>query len=150
MSSLKNQLDALIASAMKAKDNVRLETLKLIKHEFVKKEKDGVELTDAIEAQILNKMIAQRKDSIEQFTKGNRLDLVEGESAQIDIIKEFAPIEVSEDVLIDETKKVINELKAINGSVSMRDMKTILSAVSAKYPTVNGKLVSTVLKSEIA
>ena len=89
---------------MKNQDSVKVNVLRLIKTEFVKKEKEGKELTEAIEATILTKMVAQREDSINQFTKANRFDLVEKEQAELSILKEFAPKEVSEEDIIAETE----------------------------------------------
>ena len=128
---------------MKNQDSVKVNVLRLIKTEFVKKEKEGKELTEAIEATILTKMVAQREDSINQFTKANRFDLVEKEQAELSILKEFAPKEVSEEDIIAETEKIIANME----SVSMKDMKNILAEVQKTYPTANGKIVSQIVKT---
>ena len=138
-----NQLNSLIAEAMKNKDNERVNVLRLIKSELVKKEKEGKELTEQIEANVLMKMVSQREDSIAQFTKANRMDLVENETKELNIIKEFAPKQVSDEDIIAETEKVIS----VMGTISMKDMKTILTCVQRVYPTANGKLVSQVVKN---
>lgn len=140
---LNTKLNELIAEAMKNQDSIRTNVLRLIKTEFVKKEKEGKELTEAIEASMLTKMVAQREDSISQFTKANRIDLVEKEQAELNILKEFAPKEVSEEDIIAETEKIIANME----SVSMKDMKNILSEVQKIYPTANGKIVSQIVKS---
>lgn len=140
-----NQLNSLIAEAMKSKDNDRVNTLRLIKTELVKKEKEGKEVTEQIEANVLIKMVSQREDSINQFKEANRLDLVEHEQKELDIIKEFAPKQVSDEDIISETEKVISTM----GSVSMKDMKTILAEVQKVYPTANGKLISQIVKKHI-
>ena len=140
---LNSKLNELIAESMKNQDSVKVNVLRLIKTEFVKKEKEGKELTEAIEATILTKMVAQREDSINQFTKANRFDLVEKEQAELSILKEFAPKEVSEEDIIAETEKIIANM----GSVSMKDMKNILAEVQKTYPTANGKIVSQIVKA---
>lgn len=138
-----NQLNSLIAEAMKNKDNERVNVLRLIKSELVKKEKEGKELTEQIEANVLMKMVSQREDSIAQFTKANRMDLVENETKELNIIKEFAPKQVSDEDIIAETEKVIS----VMGTVTMKDMKNILTEVQKVYPTANGKIISQVVKS---
>lgn len=138
-----NQLNSLIAEAMKNKDNERVNVLRLIKSELVKKEKEGKELTEQIEANVLMKMVSQREDSIAQFTKANRMDLVENETKELNIIKEFAPKQVSDEDIIAETEKIIS----VMGTVTMKDMKNILAEVQKVYPTANGKIISQVVKS---
>ena len=138
-----NQLNSLIAEAMKNKNNERVNVLRLIKSELVKKEKEGKELTEQIEANVLMKMVSQREDSIAQFTKANRMDLVENETKELNIIKEFAPKQVSDEDIIAETEKVIS----VMGTVTMKDMKNILAEVQKVYPTANGKIISQVVKS---
>ena len=138
-----NQLNSLIAEAMKNKDNDRVNVLRLIKSELVKKEKEGKELTEQIEVSVLMKMVSQREDSIAQFTQANRMDLVENETKELNIIKEFAPKQVSDEDIIAETEKVIS----VMGTVTMKDMKNILAEVQKVYPTANGKIISQVVKN---
>jgi uncharacterized protein YqeY len=141
-----------IAEAMKSRNRTRLDALKLIKAELVKAEKDGVTLDDAKEAKILLKMIDQRKESISQYIKGGRNDLVESEQNEIDIIKEFIPEQPTEEEIEKYTYDAIDAYVEQNDSdyqISMKDMKPILSMVQEKYPTANGKIVSKVLKEKI-
>jgi len=141
---LKDRIDSLIAEAMKNKETEKVSVLRLIKTELVKKEKEGKGLTDLIEANVLMKMVSQREDSIDQFSKANRMDLVEKEQRELDILKLFAPKQVSDEDIISETEKVISNM---GGSVTMKDMKNILSEVQKVYPTANGKIISQVVKS---
>ena len=141
---LKDRIDSLIAEAMKNKETEKVSVLRLIKTELVKKEKEGKGLTDLIEANLLMKMVSQREDSIDQFSKANRMDLVEKEQRELDILKLFAPKQVSDEDIISETEKVISNM---GGSVTMKDMKNILSEVQKVYPTANGKIISQVVKS---
>ena len=76
------ELNRMILDAMRSKDNDRVNILRLIKNELVRKEKDGVTINDSVEATVLNKMVSQREDSIEQFAKANRMDLVEKETIE--------------------------------------------------------------------
>lgn len=141
---LYNQLNSLIAEAMKNKENDRVAVLRLIKAELLKKEKEGKPLDETIEASVLMKMVSQREDSINQFKQANRMDLAENEQKELDIIKEFAPKQVSDEDITIETEKVIANM---GGTVTMKDMKNILAEVQKVYPTANGKLISQIVKS---
>lgn len=141
---LYNQLNSLIAEAMKNKENDRVAVLRLIKAELLKKEKEGKPLDETIEASVLMKMVSQREDSINQFKQANRMDLAENEQKELDIIKEFAPKQVSDKDITIETEKVIANM---GGTVTMKDMKNILAEVQKVYPTANGKLISQIVKS---
>lgn len=93
-------------------------------------------------------MISQRKDSIEQFKLVNRIDLIEKEENEIKVIKEFIPEEPSEE---EVTKYIIQIIEGYKEEIapekiSMKHMKPILSKVNVKYPTINGKIVSEILK----
>lgn len=107
---LKEKIDSLISESMKLKDNNRVNVLRLIKTELVKKEKEGKELNDNIESNILMKMLAQRDDSIKQFKDAKRMDLVEKELIEFNIIKEFAPKQASDEDIISETENVIKNM----------------------------------------
>lgn len=138
-----NEIDKLIADAMKNGEKDKVNVLRLIKTEIVRKIKDGSSYSELLEANVLNKMVSQREDSISQFSKANRMDLVEKEQKELDIIKLYAPKQVSDEDIISETEKVIS----LFGSISMKDMKNILAEVQKVYPTANGKIVSQVVKS---
>ena len=104
------------------------------------------------ETKILMKMIDQRKESIAQYIKGGRSDLAESEQKEIDVIKQYIPEQPSDEEIERYTKDAINAYIEQIGStytVSMKDMKAILSLVQEKYPMANGKIVSNVLKNRI-
>ena len=146
------KINECIAEAMKSKDRERLNTLKLIKAELVKAEKDGITLDDAKEVKILMKMIDQRKESISQYIKGGRNDLAENEQKEIDVIKQYIPEQPSDEEIERYTNDAIKAYIEQIGStyqVSMKDMKAILSMVQEKYPMASGKIVSNVLKNRI-
>ena len=141
-----------IAEAMKKRETDRLGTLKLIKAELVKAEKDGIKLDDAKETKILLKMIEQRKDSIAQYLKGGREDLAESEQNEIKVIEEFVPEQPTEEEIEKHTEDAIDayiEQNDADYAISMKDMKAILSMVQERYPMANGKIVSKVLKNRI-
>jgi uncharacterized protein YqeY len=141
-----------IADAMKKREREKLDTLKLIKAELVKAEKDGITLDDAKETKILIKMVEQRKDSISQYIKGGRNDLAEAEQKEIDVINEFIPEQPTDEDIEKYTNDAITHYIEQNDSdylISMKDMKAILSMVQEKCPMANGKIVSKVLKDRI-
>ena len=140
---LRENIETLIAEAMKNKDAVRLAVLRLIKTEFVKAEKDGKTIDEATEAVMLTKMVAQREDSIKQFAEAKRDDLVANETAQLLILKEFAPKVVSDDEIKSELQKMVDD----GLEPSMKNMKEFMSRIKAIYPTANGKVVSDFVKS---
>jgi uncharacterized protein YqeY len=141
-----------IAEAMKKRETDRLGTLKLIKAELVKAEKDGIAIDDTKEAKILMKMVDQRKESISQYIKGGRSDLAEAEQKEIEVIKEFIPEQPTDEEIEKYTYDAIDayiEQNDADYQISMKDMKAILSMVQEKYPMANGKIVSKVLKEKI-
>lgn len=145
---ISNKIDEMIASAMKNRDKELLEVLKLIKCEFVKAAKDGVEVNDVTETKILLKMCSQREDSIRQYIEGGREDLANAEKAELNIINSFLPKQATDEEIEDFTRATISAycLAMDEGhKLSMRDMKPILTIVQEKYPNANGKLVSKVL-----
>jgi uncharacterized protein YqeY len=144
------EIQDLISQALKAGDIRKLNTLRLIKSEFLLAEKNKVEITDSVEIKILSKMITQRQDSIEQYKKANRFDLVQKEEEEIAIIKQYAPEQPSEEFSKYYIRKCIDGYKGTNPSLSMKDMKPIMNIVKEKYDfPIVGKLVSEVLKEYV-
>lgn len=143
---LKDKLTKLIAESMKARNHERTETLRLIKAELLKAETaDRNAYNEQVEIKTLLKMIAAHKDSIAQFT--GRQDLIDKEEAELKIIQEFTPKEASVEEITDFTKACIDKIISQGVTVSMRNMSDILREVKVKYPTADGKLVSSVLKT---
>lgn len=139
------ELNRMILDAMRSKDNDRVNILRLIKNELVRKEKDGVTINDSVEATVLNKMVSQREDSIEQFTKANRMDLVEKETIELNLLKEYAPKATSIEDIEIEVKKIIDSLGE-GYILSMKDMKTVMNGVKSVYPTSNSKDISDIFR----
>jgi uncharacterized protein YqeY len=138
--------------AMKNKNASELKTLRLIKAELTKAEKDGITLNDMSTFKILNKMVSQREESFKQYMEGKREDLALIEKEEMDIIKTFIPQQPSDEEIIGKVKEVVSEYISLQGDgfkLSMKDMKPILSKVQEAYPTANGKLVADVIKSVI-
>lgn len=142
-----NNIDRLIAEAMKNKDKVRLESLKLIKASLVKAQKDGINIDEVAEGKIIKKMIKQSEDAIEQFKNGNRNDLVEEESLQLEVFKEFAPVEVSEEEIKVYTNGICQEMNDNGIVVDMKKMRDIMVKVQTVYTSASGKIISEVVKN---
>lgn len=141
-----------IKEAMINKNASELNTLRLIKSEFIKAEKDGIEINDISTFKLLNKMVSQREDAYNQYMTASRTELANNELEEMNVIKSFMPKQPSEEEIVNEVKKTIENYissKEDGFKISMKDMKTILTTVQTTYPTVNGKIVSEVLKSYI-
>jgi uncharacterized protein YqeY len=153
-------LEALISqqiiTALKAHDAERTGTLRLIKNalknKFIEKR---APLTPAEEQQALATMIKQRRDSIEQFTKGNRPELAAKEAAEIVVIEEFLPKALDEAGLSALVAEAIAELAAASGQKpTPKEMGTVIKAVQAKLQAAGlraeGRIVSESVKTQLA
>jgi len=133
MSEIQARINEAVKDAMRAKDKDRLSTLRLATAEFKKVEVDErIELDDARVIAILDKMIKQRKDSVEQFTKGGRTDLAEKEQAEIAVLQEYLPAALSD----DELNTLIKQAVADTGAEGMKDMGKVMAALK---PQVQGR-----------
>lgn len=149
--SLKDKITEDMKTAMRHKDKERLSTLRMVKSEIMKREKDqekGTELTDEEVIKTLNTLVKQRRDSAEQYEKGGRQELADRENAEIAVLKEYLPKAASD----EEIEKAVTETIAETGASSMRDMGTVMKASLAKLSdkTVDGKAVSQVVKSKLS
>jgi uncharacterized protein len=154
------ELEALISqqivTAMKAHDAERTQTLRLIKNALKNKAIEKREpLTPAESEQALATMIKQRRDSIEQFAKGNRPDLVAKEHAEIVVIEEFLPKALDEAGLAKLVAEAIGELAGTLGhKPTVKEMGAAMKAVQAKLQAAglraDGRQVSELVKKELA
>ena len=154
--ALEAQISQQVVTAMKAKDAERTGTLRLIKNALKNKaiEKRAA-LTPAEEQQALATMIKQRRDSIEQFTKGNRPELAAKEAAEIVVIEEFLPKALDEDGLRELVAEVVAEHGSATGQKpGPRDMGPVIKAVQARLQQAGvraeGRIVSEAVKSALA
>lgn len=143
----REEIDKQIASAMKNGEQTKLIVWRSIKTEFVKYQTSGagVELTDEKELQIITKMVQQRKDSIEQYTKAGRTELANAEQKELDILQSLLPNEPTN----EDIENAINEfLVSKTEKPTMKDMRDVMSYVKTKYPTVNGGVVSKIFREK--
>jgi uncharacterized protein len=154
--ALEAQVNQHIITAMKAHDAERTGALRLIKNALKNKAiEKRAPLTQAESEQALASMIKQRRDSIEQFAKGNRPDLVAKEQAEIVIIEEFLPKALDETGLATLVSEALAGLEATLGhKPSQKDMGLSMKAVQAKLQTAglraDGRLVSELVKKHLA
>jgi uncharacterized protein YqeY len=127
--SLKNQITEDMKSAMKAGEKDRLKVVRLIRAAIKQVEVDKrIELDDAAVLAVLNKMVKQRRDSVDQFEKGNREDLAAIERAEIVVLEGYLPEQLS----ADELAAMVDEVIAATGAKGIRDMGKVMGQIKAK------------------
>lgn len=127
--SLKNQIIEDMKSAMKAGEKDRLKVVRLIMAAIKQVEVDQrVELDDPGVLAVLEKMVKQRRDSIEQFEKGGREDLAAIERSEIEVLQKYLPEQLS----ADEITALVDEVIAATGAESIRDMGKVMGQIKAK------------------
>ncbi len=144
-----------MVAAMKARAVERLSTLRMMKAAFKNKEIDQrAPLSDAQAAQVLSTLINQRRDSIEQFTKGNRPELAAKEAAEIVVIEEYLPKAADEEQIRRIVAEALGELRAQGATLGPRDMGPAMKAVQAKIQAggirADGRMVSETVKAALA
>lgn len=146
---LREKIDDLISEATRKREMFDLETLRLVKAEFMKynasKEAVSKPLDDNIEISILKKMVKQRKESADMYTQCGRPDLAGKETAEADFIKRFLPAETSP----EEIEKAVVDIITSGVEPVKRNMGQIIKAVKEKYPTADGKTVSQIVASKL-
>ncbi len=145
---LRDKISEDLISAMKAKEAERLSVLRMMKAAVRNKEIDvRQELDDGQVMQVLVTLIKQRKDSIEQFTRGGRLDLANKEAAEIKVIEQYLPAPVTE----EEIGSVVEAVIAETGTTSVKDMGKVMKACMARFSgrPVDGSKVSEFVKARL-
>jgi uncharacterized protein YqeY len=148
--SLTEQIQKDIVAAMKAREEHRLSTLRMVKSALKNREVEKMAPLDEKESQqVLATLIKQRKDSVEQFTKGGRQEMADKEAAEIVLIESYMPKAAGEAEIIAGVKAAIAEM----GSPTMKDMGTVMKTAMAKFAAqgmrVDGKVVSEAVKKEL-
>jgi len=138
--NLSERLNQEMVKAAKAKDKWRLSALRMMKTVLHNKEIDlKRELTDTEFLQLLSSMVKQRNDSIEQFTKGGRNDLVEKEEAELKVIQEFMPQQLSEAEIIAQIEIAVRE----EGATGVKDLGKVMKILMPRLTgRADGKAVS--------
>jgi uncharacterized protein len=137
-----------ITDAMKAKDAARLVALRMLKAALMNREVErGRALDDGEARQVVSALVKQRRDSIEQFTKGGRKDLADKETAEIAILEGYLPPAVD----AVELEKAVDAAIASTGAASAKDMGRVMKAVMADLAgkTVDGKAVNELVRRKL-
>jgi uncharacterized protein YqeY len=152
MMSLKDRISEEIKVAMKAKDKVRLETVRSIKKVILEKEStlraQGQEnLTESQELEVLTQLAKQRRDSVEQYRKAGREDLAEQESQELAILEEYLPKQLSD----EEVAAIIDEVIAAVGATSAKDMGKVMGAVMQQLKgRADGQKIQAMVKAKLS
>jgi uncharacterized protein len=137
-----------ITEAMKAKDQQRLVALRMLKTALMNREIERGRALDEHESrQVVSSLVKQRRDSIDQFTKGGRQDLVDKETAEIAILETYLPPPVDS----GDLERVVDGVIASTGASSAKDMGRVMKAVMAEFAgkTVDGKLVNELVRRKL-
>ena len=146
--SLRDRLTEDLKLAMKARDQLRMDVIRMIKAAVMNKEVEmKKDLDDAEMSRIMTTMIKQRKESVEQYEKGQRAELAAKERQEISIIETYLPKALSADELAQAVDAVIRE----TGSSSAKDMGAVMTAVMARLAgqSIDGKQVSDLVRSRL-
>ena len=147
--ALKDQIISDMTAAMKAKDAARTSTLRMVKAAIMHREKEGGDaLTDEDVTKLLRSQMKQRRDSVEQYQKAGRQDLVDKEQAELAIIEAYLPQAASQEEIDAAVVAAIVE----TGASSMKDMGAVMKAAMAKLAGKNadGKMVSETVKAKLS
>src|SRR5215203_1789959 len=147
--SLGEQIVSDLTAAMKAQDAGRTSTLRMVKAAMMNRQiEKGSELTDDDVQKLLRALVKQRRDSIEQYEKAGRQELVDKEQAEIEIIETYLPQAASP----AEIETAVASAIAETGATSIKDMGKLMKAAQAALAGKNadGKLVSEAVKSKLA
>lgn len=146
--TLTEKVNAEISAAMKAKDAPRLSALRMVKAAIMNKEVEkGRSLEDAEVLQVLGSMVKQRRDSIDQFSKAGRTDLVDKEAAEIRVLEEYLPPAAS----AEEIDAAVAAAIAETGAASAKDMGKVMKAVMPKLAGKNadGKAINEAVRRKL-
>ncbi len=143
--NLEQKINNDLKEAMKAKDQTRLRGIRAVKSAIMllKTDGSGKEIDETIEIKLLQKLIKQRKDSLEIFEKQNREDLAVKEREEINVIEKYLPEQMSTEELEIALKEIIDQV----GATSMKDMGKIMGMASQKFAgKADGKTISGMVK----
>jgi uncharacterized protein YqeY len=146
--SLKQQIISDLTASMKAQTAARTSTLRMVKAAIVNREiEKGGELDDEELIKLMRSLVKQRRDSIEQYTKGGRQDLVDKETAEIAVIEAYLPQPASQ----AEIEAAVSDAIAETGAASIKDMGKVMKAAQSKLAGKNadGRTVSEIVKSRL-
>jgi uncharacterized protein len=146
--ALTDEVSAAIADAMRKRDVLRLGALRMLKAAFMNREiEHGHALDDGEARQVVSSLVKQRRDSIEQFTRGGRDDLAQKEAAEIAVLEAYLP-PPADPMLVE---RMVAEAIAETGATSAKDMGRVMKAVMGRLAgqTVDGKAVNELVRRKL-
>lgn len=141
--NMKNEINGIIKDAMLSGNKIELSVFRFIKTAFTKFEtaENAKELTEEEEIKILNKMVKEREDSARMYGEAGRVESMDAELAEIEVIKRFLPKEASKEEILGYLENIYTP--------DNKNMGAYIKQIKQKYPTANGKLVSDIVKQKI-
>jgi uncharacterized protein len=146
--SLRDRLTEDLKSAMKSRDQLRMDVIRMIKAAVLNKEvEQKKDLDDAEMSRVMTTLIKQRRESVEHFEKGQRTDLAAKERQEISIIEGYLPAAPS----VQEIEALVQSVLAETGASSLKEMGTVMKAVTARLAgrAVDGKQLSDVVRAKL-
>ncbi len=147
--SFANDISAALTDAMRARDTLRLGTLRMLKAALMNREVEKARALDDAEArQVVVSLVKQRRDSIEQFVKGGRQDLADKEAAEISVLESYLPPAADPAAI----ERAVREAIVDTGATSAKDMGAVMKATLARLAgqTVDGKAVNELVRKALA
>ena len=147
--ALIDEVSAAIADAMRRQDAPRLSALRMLKAALMNREVEKSRaLDDAESLQVVSSLVKQRRDSIEQFQKGGRQDLVDKETAEIAVLEQYLPPPLDPAAL----ERAVAEAIAETGAASAKDLGRVMKAAMARLngQTVDGRVVNELVRKKLA
>jgi uncharacterized protein len=149
VAAIRERLDSDLKDAMRAKDELKLMTIRAVKSAVKYKEVEGENkvLDEAGIVSILTTLVKQRRDAIEEYTKASRADLAEKEQKEIVILQRYLPAQLSSEALAAEVKKCIEEAQA----KSVKDLGAVMKIVTPRLKgQAEGKAISEEVKNQLS
>ena len=146
---IREKITADVKTAMFAKDSVKLNTLRFLQSAIKNKEIDSrpTPLTVDDVMGVIKKLVKQRKESIEQFSAANRMDLADQESAELKVLETYMPAQMGH----DEVKKIVTEVIAAVGAKSVKDMGSVMKETVVRTAgSADSKMISEIIKAQLA
>ncbi len=147
--AIADDVTAGIADAMRKKDQVRLSALRMLKAALVNREVEkGRALDDDESRQVVNSLVKQRRDSIEQFTRGGRQELADKEAAEITVLEAFLPAAADSATI----ERAVDEAITETGATSPKDMGRVMKAAMGRLAgqTVDGRTVNELVRAKLS
>lgn len=145
---IREKILADIKSAMVSKDTVKLNTLRFLNAAIKNKEIDSrpAAITADDIMGVLKKLVKQRKESIDQFTAAGRMDLADGEAAELKVLEAYMPAQMGK----EQIEALVAEVITATGAKSIKDMGTVMKEMQARTAgAADGKLISEIIKAKL-